>query len=46
MMERRTARLLLRDYGGFGGRHGHGGFRDGSVEADGTKDGTVPTQQA
>lgn len=40
-----SGRNLFDFGGGFGGRHGHGGFRDGSADTDGTKDGTVPTQQ-
>jgi hypothetical protein len=40
-----SGRNLFDFGGGFGGRHGHGGFRDGSAEADGTKESTVPTQQ-
>ena len=40
-----SGRNLFDFGGGLGGRHGHGGFRDGSAEADGTRDGSVPTQQ-
>ena len=40
-----SGRNLFDFGGGFGGRHGHGGFRDGSADTDSAKEGTVPTQQ-